>query len=222
MASGELELISGSLAIARKIQEFLQVIRLDSFLAGDDLRAASDWKESILEELQKCAVIIAVLSKEFKESDWCPQELGIFYSQNKKIIPISADGTLPFGFINNIQARPIQSRFLNDLSLELIVSEGLMECVANGDAFAHLVKIAPSFEKAAEIFEAMVPYFGSFEKDAVNSIIAASIENGQVWKADKCDDEYLPKLLELRKADIDTVLMEKITYQITKGSWYQR
>ena len=90
---------TAQLEIARRIQEFLDVIKLESFLASDDLRTASNWKVRILEELQTCEIIIPVLSEEFKTSDWCSQELGIFHFQKKKIIPISTDGTLPFGFI---------------------------------------------------------------------------------------------------------------------------
>ena len=208
------------LEIARKIKEFLSQAGLDSFLATDDLRTASDWKDRIINELNDCEVVIPVLSKEFKASDWCSQELGIFYFLKKKIIPISADETLPFGFISHLQSRTIRSKFLNDLSLELIVSEGLMECASLADAFVCLLRQAPNFRMAEEIFRTIVPYFDRLKKEEVNSIIEISIENGQIWSAAECANKHLPQLLELRKDDINAVLREKIEYQITNNKWY--
>jgi hypothetical protein len=211
---------TAQLEIARKIKAFLDEVGLDSFLAADDLRIASDWKDRIINELNECDIIVPVLSKEFKASDWCPQELGIFYFLKKKIIPISADEIIPFGFFSHIQPRAIRSKFLNDLSLELFVSEGLMECASIADAFICLLKKEKemNYRMAEEIFRKMAPYFDKLKKEEVNSIIEVSIKNGQIWSAAECADKYLPKLLELRKDDIDAVLREKIENKITNGN----
>ena len=207
---------SKQLEVAKRIKLFLDEIEIDSFLADDDIRTASDWKERIFEELQKCEIIIPVLSKEFKSSDWCSQELGIFYLQKKKIIPVGTDNIHPFGFINHIQ-----SRFIKDTSLELIISEGLMECVSNCTGFIYLLKkLKYGFKIAEEIFSVIEPYFEKIKKEDVNFLLDVSIRNSQIWSSARCSEKYIPKLLELRKKDTDAVLRKKITYQIKNNKWY--
>ncbi|MCL2480578.1 MAG: toll/interleukin-1 receptor domain-containing protein [Spirochaetaceae bacterium] len=211
------------LDIARKTKTFLDEARLYSFLASDDLRVASNWKDRIINELNDCEIIIPILSKKFKLSDWCSQELGIFYFQNKKIIPISVDKTISYGFIKNIQAKTIQLKYLDDLPLELLISEGLMECDSIGDAFiCLLMRKEINYRIAERIFRAMLPYYERFKKEDINSIILASIENGQIWKAAECVDKHIPKLLKERNDDIDPVLKKKLQYQITHGKWYPK
>jgi hypothetical protein len=208
---------SPQLILAENIKKFLAEIGIDSFIANDDLRTASDWKEGIKEELKKCDAIIPILSKEFKESEWCSQEFGIFYLHDKKIIPISADETKPFGFIKHIQSKPVKG-----MSCELIIAEGLMECYNDFNAFIHLLKTAWNYGDAQLRFKAIVPYFDKISKSDLNSIIEISITNGQIWCAIDCAKTYIPKLLEIRKADIDPVLLEKIVYQLEKKEPYPK
>lgn len=207
--------------VAKKIKDLFNNIDISSFLANDDIRTAEDWKARIVEELQKCQIIIPILSKEFKESDWCSQELGIFFFQKKDILPISVDGTNSYGFINHIQSKAIKSRFQNDMSLELIVSEGLMEIIPNCAGFIYLLKkLEFGFKIADKIFATLEPFFDRLNKEDLNSIIEISIKNGQIWSAAECSNKHLPKLLELRKDDIDAVLREKIEYQIKNNKLY--
>jgi hypothetical protein len=200
---------------ALKIKEFLESIYIDSFVAKDDLRAASTWKDKIVEELKNCDLFIPLLSKEFKESEWCSQEMGIAYIQGKKCIPISLDDTKPYGFINHIQ-----TRFVDDMFPELILSEGLMECEADFRGFIQLAKTAPNFRRAEEIFKTIDPYFTKINKGDLNLIVKSSIENSQIWSAADCAGKYLPKLLELRQNDIEPDLYAKLIYQCKNGKWY--
>jgi hypothetical protein len=68
---------SQQLKAAEGIKRFLKAIEIESFVANDDLRTSSDWKTVITKELHKCELFIPLLSKAFKTSDWCSQELGI-------------------------------------------------------------------------------------------------------------------------------------------------
>ncbi|MFA5519258.1 MAG: hypothetical protein WDA74_08395 [Spirochaetota bacterium] len=49
----------------------------------------------------------------------------------------------------------------------------------------------------------MEPYFKNIEKSKLNKIIECSIKNNQVWNAGECAMNYIPKLLQERKSDID-------------------
>jgi hypothetical protein len=96
----------------------------------------------------------------------------------------------------------------------LIVAEGLMECYDNFKAFIHLLKTAGRYERAQEIFKTIVPYFEKLSKQDLNLVIEISINNRQICDAADCSTIYIPKLLEVRKDDIEPTLMNKIVSQI--------
>jgi hypothetical protein len=156
------------LKVAENIRVFLDSIGIDSFIANDDLRTGVNWKETIISELIKCEIFVPLLSKEFKISDWCSQEVGIAYIKNLKIIPISIDDTKPYGFINHIQ-----TRFVNKMDITLIIAEGLMEgCnVNNALGFIKLLKDAGSFRWTEEIYRTLEPFFCKLKADDLNTII---------------------------------------------------
>jgi hypothetical protein len=207
---------SQQIYIAKRIKEFLDKIEMDSFLASDDIRTAEDWKERIIEELETCQIIIPILSKEFKKSDWCSQEIGIFSFLKKDIIPISIDGTSSYGFIRHIQSNWIEP----DVTAELRVAEGLVKCINDYQPLISLLKNAGGFRYAENIFKAIEPYFDKIGKEDINLIINYSIENSQIWGAAKCIDVFIPKLLKIRKYEIDSNLIKKITYQLENQKWY--
>jgi hypothetical protein len=201
----------------RKLERFLNTLGINSFIANDDLRIGSDWKKRIVLELKCCELFIPLLSKEFKKSEWCSQELGIAYIRNKEIIPISLDGTKSYGFINHIQ-----SKSLKDQSIEVLLSEGLMEIkeINNACGFIELLKKTGSFRYSELIFKSIMPYTRLINNNDLNEIIKISIKNSQIWAASECSSKYIPQLLNDRKDDIDLLLLKKIKYQIDEQKWY--
>jgi len=207
---------SKQIHFANQIKEFLDNIEIESFLANDDIRIAENWKDRIINELKMCKIIVPILSKEFKESDWCSQEIGIFYSLKKNIIPISIDRTQSYGFINHIQSKMVEP----DIPIVLRVAEGLTKCINNYNPLIHLLKNAGGFRYAENIFKTLEPYFDKIEKENINLIIKYSIENSQIWGASKCIDLFIPKLLNIRKDEIEPDLLKKINYQLKNQKIY--
>jgi hypothetical protein len=92
------------------VRVVLAELGLTPFLAHDDTAVSQQWQKRIQEELGKATVFVALLSKAYRESDWCSQETGWIASRSEVIIiPLSIDDTNPFGFISHIQARRIRS-----------------------------------------------------------------------------------------------------------------
>uniref|UniRef100_A0A7C3I7M8 Toll/interleukin-1 receptor domain-containing protein n=1 Tax=Gracilinema caldarium TaxID=215591 RepID=A0A7C3I7M8_9SPIR len=209
---------SKQIELAQEIKNFLKTIDIDSFVANDDLRTASDWKKMIVKELSASDIFIPILTLDFKQSEWCSQELGIAFIRKKKIIPISLDGCKPYGFINNLQARSIK-----EYGVDLIISEGLLEYkIDNGGlGFAELLKKSGLFRYSEKIFKILQPYYSILGKESLNKIIEYSISNSQVWAATECANNYIPVLLKERKKDIDPLLYKKIQYQIEQQEWYK-
>src|SRR5207302_289258 len=90
-----------------------------------DLVVSEEWKARILEELKTADIFVCLLSKHFKASDWCPQELGFIITRPEMIIiPMSIDGTTSFGFINHIQSQSLN--LPSKLEIEGLVINALL------------------------------------------------------------------------------------------------
>lgn len=90
--------------VAHEFATALRRLGISPFLAHDDLPVATSWREELLRNLQNCEIFVALLSRDFRESEWCAMECGFILSRKEVIIlPYSIDGTLPFGFLSAIQ-----------------------------------------------------------------------------------------------------------------------
>ena len=78
-------------------------IGIQSFIAHQDIEPTKDWDTIIIEQLKSSLLFMAVLTKNFQQSEWCAQETGIALATNSIILPVKIDID-PFGFINKKQA----------------------------------------------------------------------------------------------------------------------
>ncbi|MDE1768395.1 MAG: toll/interleukin-1 receptor domain-containing protein [Candidatus Micrarchaeota archaeon] len=101
---------------------------LDVFVAHDDIKPLSDWREELLKGMKESNVIIILLTKDCRESEWVDQESGMGVILGHKIIPISVDGTTPHGFINKYQAFKWSGEFDAGMSrlITLMTRQGLI------------------------------------------------------------------------------------------------
>lgn len=201
-----------------KVKSLLKKIGIDSFIANNDIRVGQDWKNTIKSELKKADFCILFLSNDFKKSDWCSQEIGIAFMLDKIFIPLSIDKTKSYGFIENIQSKPITKN-----GVELSLVEGLLITFFDYGVkgIIELLKNQFSFDYSERIFLVLSPYFEKISVKDINQICHLSITNNQVWPAKDCADIYIPKLLKLRKRDIKQNLYDKLKFQIEKQEWYR-
>lgn len=204
--------------ISKEIKYFLSTLNIDSFVASEDLRTSSNWKHEIIKNLRDSKIFIPLLSKEFKDSNWCSQEMGIAYIRKLKIIPLSIDETKPYGFISDIQSKSITA---NDK--ELVILEGLMEYkIQNGiDGVLNKLEESGTYRYSEELFKIFGKYLEKLSGNDLNRVIKICIQNSQIWNASECQKHYLPSLIKKRNNDIQPDLLQKIEYQITQGTWYK-
>jgi TIR domain-containing protein len=202
------------------VRAALDKVNLESFLAHDDLRVSEEWKARILVELKQCKIFVPLLSKAFKSSAWCGQETGFVLERGKVlIIPLSIDGTVPYGFISHLQCHRIPSTgvdpqiFLDAVGRKwpTVVIEVLLKPVAKAGSFRH----------AEELIKPLVPYFERFSKDQATRFAHMAVDNGQIWDAYLCREKYLPQFLKLNKKKIPPSLSKALKYQIETQTWYK-
>ena len=205
--------------IAGQIKAILDEHRVESFLAHEDINVSVAWKDRIVEELTDSKIVIPLLSASFKESEWAPQEIGFAFSRgNALFIPLSIDGTMPFGFISHIQGKRIPDA---GVSRDLLI-DPIMERFPHGIIPGLIERLADakSFRGAEKLMQPLVSYFSQFDEAEINAFAAASIGNGQIWDAGECRQNYLPQFLDLHRTKLDNDKRDALEYQVEHGQWY--
>ncbi|MDA0769956.1 MAG: hypothetical protein BZY79_01970 [SAR202 cluster bacterium Casp-Chloro-G4] len=199
--------------VAGSVKTVLDNIGKEAFLAHEDIRVSQDWKNRILRELKEAQIFVPLLSKAFKRSRWASQEIGLAFAQEDVLfIPLSIDGTIPFGFISHLQGKLIPDD--GDYE-ELIISPiiggyphevipGLIKRMAN----------AGSFRSTEAFMLPMVSHFDRFNVAEVSAFANASIDNGHIRSAKDCRNLYLPNFIRINRSKMTSKVRKALENKI--------
>lgn len=181
--------------VARQIQDVLDKVGIDSFLAHEDIAVSEEWRLRILEEIGEAEIFICLLSKNYLRSCWCMQESGIAaFRQGMSIIPLSLDGTIPQGFISNFQAVKVDP---GRITLSDLIPGLLRHDKESGiNVLIELIKRSDSYRAAERNFEMIVPYISQMTDAQVKKLLETSADNCHVHEAARCARDYLPLVLK--------------------------
>ena len=195
--------------IARETKSALEDFGITSFLAHEDLRVSEEWRDSIIEQLASAQIFIALLSKNFKTSEWCAQEVGFIISRpDVLVIPLSLDGTVPYGFISKLQSKRVRAAE----DIPVIIQEVFLKKKPRLAIPLWIRKVegAGSFRGAEAIVAPLVPHFPAFTAKEVEAFLVAALGNSQVWDASLCRVEYLPAFARKHWAKIPQKLRKEL------------
>jgi hypothetical protein len=207
-------------AAAGAVKHAITSAGFECFLAHEDLQVSEEWKERILEELERCQLLIVLLSKNYRSSNWGSQEIGVIVGRkNVPIVPLSLDDTLPYGFLAHIQGKKVPPTGI-ELStiLEPLARKHPRIAIP---ALIQRVHDASSFRSADAALGPLVPIYDKLTNEEINALADASINNGQVWDASLCRTEYLPELLSRVGHRMDSEKRRILSYQLENGRWYR-
>lgn len=88
---------------ASNLKSCLMQYGIDCFVAHEDITPSKEWEQEIESALFTMDALCAIVVPEFKNSDWCDQEVGIALGQKKLVISINK-GRVPYGFFGKYQA----------------------------------------------------------------------------------------------------------------------
>ena len=195
--------------IAGQVKTYLEGYNISAFLAHEDINVTEVWRERILQELAQTTVFIPLLSVAFKESDWASQEIGFALGRNVLIIPISLDGTIPYGFLAAVQGGRIPGNgdyhalligpIINNLPHEIFPV--LIERLSH----------AGSYRNAEALMQPLVPHFANFNDTEIESFVDACSGNGQVWDAGDNKLRYIPIFIGMHSARIPPAKLDRLT-----------
>jgi hypothetical protein len=195
--------------VGAKIKQILSNFGIESFMAHDDINISEEWKVRILEELKRDDIFIPVLSDNFKNSNWCSQEAGIACFRDILIIPLSLDRVKPYGFMSHRQGKQI-----NESNIPL---NYLLEPIVNNFPELNIIsklidklELSNSYRNAEFNMANLIPYLDKLSQEEANRIVDISIANNQIWPADLCRNEYLPKIIDVVRNMIDANKLKEL------------
>ena len=116
---------------------------ISAFVAHEDIEPSREWMDEVEAGLETMEVMLVVVEPGFKESDWCPQEVGFALGRKIDILPLRA-GLDPFGFFGKFQGIQIKGKLPKDVANEIVRlllkkpkhRDRLIQCI--GKAFSGL------------------------------------------------------------------------------------
>ena len=179
-----------------RVKTALESLGVGSFLAHDDMQVSELWRDRIIEELREVDIFVAILSSSFRSSEWCSQEVGFIISRPEvTLVPLTIDGTTPYGFMSALQGR----RISQDREFTSILSEALFRHRPRELIPRQIRKMrdATSFRRAEEIVRPLVPHFRQFTDDEVIAFADAAAANSEVWDAWECRSKFIPEFVSV-------------------------
>ncbi|TFH16153.1 TIR domain-containing protein [Candidatus Bathyarchaeota archaeon] len=190
--------------IASQIKTHLETSGLTVFMAHDDIKPSLEWQIVIVDELKKCDMFIPLFSKNFRESSWADQEIGIAFGHGKIIIPVSLDETSPYGFVGKYQGlkcRDAQSSCdqIIEAIMEKPVSDKYKQIMV--DAFVESTSFDDANLKGKQLMAVK-----SFSDKQLNELVLGYLSNNQVsgsWQGGR----FIRSIVEAHGDQIDKPLL---------------
>lgn len=184
------------------VKECLTKFGYECFLAHDDLRVSEEWKDRILQELGDSDVFVALLSREFMNSKWCGQELGYIVSRpDVLVIPLSLDGTMPYGFIGHLQGKQVHDGNLATVLEEVLYRKRPRQMIPTQ---IRRVASATSWRGAEALVQPLVAHFDLFTDEEVDAFARAAAGNSEVYYANDCVLKYIPEFVRINGARLSS------------------
>ncbi len=89
--------------MAVDLEKAMRELRMRPFLAHRDIEVGKSWREAIRKEIAKCDMLVALVTPNFRESEYTDQEVGAAWVLEKSILAVLAGKAEPTGFITDLQ-----------------------------------------------------------------------------------------------------------------------
>ena len=197
----------------------LEAIGIDAFLAHEDLQVSEEWEARIRDELERCDVFVALLSRAFRESEWAPQELGFVCGRSTVlIVPLSLDATVPFGFISHLQSRKVPADGIEVATLCDPLLRTFPRTVI--PRVIQRARDARTFQNGESAVKLLAPHFRAFVQAEIDAFVATAIANYHVWGAPECWRNLLPDFVRTCRARIHPDRLRELELRIRRQGRY--
>lgn len=167
--------------IASQIQKASIKFAISVFVAHEDIEPTKEWQNEIELALSSMDSLAALLTDDFKESNWCDQEVGIAIGRKVLIIPIRS-GIDPYGFVGKYQGiasnkktpehlcEEIYNILLNNDQTRSTITNAIVNKICNSGNFAESKDTVALLKNASD----------NITPEMINKLITATKVNRQV------------------------------------------
>ena len=169
-----------------KVSNELSEYGIKCFVAHENIEATKEWEDEIIQALRSMDMLVALMTKKFKESDWTSQEIGFALGKNVPIISVNL-GDAPYGFIGRKQAISTNWNSVSKSIIDVLLKE-FMNIDKVIDIYILKMSKCQNF-KEGDILESYISSVKSLTKKQIESIIQVYNENSQLYGRYKFRDD---------------------------------
>lgn len=156
-----------------KLSDELKLFGISAFVAHVDIEPAQAWQDEIESALKSMQGFVALLTEDFKDSNWTDQEIGFAVARGTPIIAARL-GLDPYGFIGKFQGLPC-----NWENLALEIAKFFIKQPKALDAYIHALDQCNSFESGNKL-ALLLPEIITLNGEQLDKLIVAHNENTQI------------------------------------------
>jgi hypothetical protein len=139
--------VSKEAETASRLLLALEDYGISGFVAHEKIAPAKEWEDEVHLALETMDALVALLSPDFRESDWTDQETGIAIGRGIPVIPVQL-GAVPYGFIGKYQgfqglrrtpdqiAKGVFEILLRNSSTQKKITASIVSLFEDSDSFA--------------------------------------------------------------------------------------
>lgn len=161
-----------------KITNTLDEIGFRCFIAKEDIKLSEFWENKILKQLDESHIIVAILSKNFKSSNYCNHELGIAIHRDMLVIPLHIEPIESYGFFKKYQSRPFEKyREIQEAIIAHYPHQTINHFLNN---LTNDLRKYGNYDSCNRLLKLMDPYFKDFSQRQVEKLVNAVLINTQL------------------------------------------
>lgn len=156
-----------------KLKSSLRKYGVSCFVAHEDIHPTKEWQNEIENALFSMDALVALMTKDFHNSFWTDQELGVAIGRGVPVISVKL-GRDPYGFIGKYQALKCSwEESPLEIAKLLMVNEKMKE------AYIQALSTCSSFSDGNALAD-LLPHLNNLTAAQIATIITAYNTNGQV------------------------------------------
>ena len=167
---------------ARELADELEGYGISSFVAHESIEPARPWQAEIMHGLETMQAVLAFVTDDFAESDFCNQEVGFALGRRVPVVSIKLEVADPPGFISGLQA--LRGSISNPASdagqVFKLVADALGQGEKVTDGLLAAFVAAPSYIDAKARFERLDSVVTRLSDLQVRRLVAGFNENDQL------------------------------------------
>lgn len=182
---------------AEALKLILKQYGISCFVSHTSIKPTQEWRKEIERALWSMDVFGALLTDNFRDSEWTDQEVGFALCRRVPVIPISINGNDPHGFMGKNQKLPASFDDIQQMAKDIfsIVMENPIIGDKLRDLTMHAFIKSDSFDSSIYFVKNVLPYFISLNRQQIELLKKGFQENNQINKCSAVR-KYLPKVLK--------------------------